>query len=258
MNLAVENLLSVSMSAVVSFFFTWLLIYLLAKVHKGREFHLIKRKPLIIPALVFILVVVFVPRQHIGPPPGLESNAIHLELQRNAYADFEAYDWTPYIPRARVDYSYHLQHAEIIECSLLVYENGNLVTNVTTSIYYSGNPNRLSSAHSTFDLNPGNYTLSFSQRVLNSDGAPTPFFRIVSASFYQLQDYEWIDVSLQWEQYLLVLFVSGFGLLLFGIYATDHSQDTPEEKERYDRKRRGEHNYPYSRAYRRAMQRQRK
>ncbi|MFW9850045.1 MAG: hypothetical protein ACFFF4_12985, partial [Candidatus Thorarchaeota archaeon] len=151
------------------------------------------------------------------------------------------------------EYSYPLHREEIIECTVLVYLDDFLLENITSSITYSGSPDQLSAAHITFDLSPGNYSLVFSERVLQADGNITPFFRTVQLSFFQLQDYTWIEVSFQWDLYLLALYIMGIVLFLVGLYVTDHNYDTPEEKERYQRHNNGERHYPYSRKYRRKM-----
>ena len=257
MNAAVENLFSVSFSAVAFFLIALVMVRILKRTHKAPEFRLVKRKPLLIPAIIFLLILPFTPRQHIGPPPGMESNAILNQLGGRLEVSFEVYEWAPYLPRIRIDYSYPLEREEIIECTVLVCKNEALIQNSTAEIHYSGASYRLSTALSTFDLAPGNYSLIFTQRVLRADGTPTLYIRNVLLSFSQLQDYAWIEISLQWEQILLVLYIAGVGLLLLGIYYTDHRFDTPDEYERYQRRKNGERNYPYDRGYRRNMKRKR-
>jgi hypothetical protein len=138
-----------------------------------------------------------------------------------------------------------------------VYQDYDLVENITSEIHYSGASWRLSTAQTVFDLTPGNYTLVITQRVLRVDGSPTPFYRRVHLVFSQLQDLSWIEISIQWDQLQLALLVVGISLFLLGIYVTNHNYDTPEEYERYQRKKNGERNYPYDWRYRRKMKQRR-
>ncbi len=253
MNEAVENLFSVSFTTVAFFLLALFLIFFLRRFHHSPELRTIKRKPLIIPAIVFLIIVPIAPHQHIGPPLGMESNTYSRYLHYQLTTMFTVYEQEPYLPRVRAEYSYPLHSDEIIECTVLVYLDDFLLENITSSITYSGSPEQLSTTHTTFDLSPGNYSLVFSQRVLQADGSPTPYIRAVDLIFFQLQDYTWIEVSFQWDQYLLVLYIIGIALFLIGLYVTDHNFDTPEEKERYQRHKNGERNYPYSRSYRRKM-----
>jgi hypothetical protein len=185
----------------------------------------------------------------------MESNGFVDELGFTLESSFEVYDVEPYLPRIRTEYSYYQDRNETIECTVLVYQEGNLVHNTTATIHYTGMSSIAATAHSTFDLAAGIYDLVFTQRVLRADGTPTLYSRNVFVAFTQLQDFAWVEVSIQWDQYQLALLAAGIALVLIGIYVTDHGHDTPEEYERYQRRMNGERNYPYDWKYRRKMKR---
>ncbi|MFW9850231.1 MAG: hypothetical protein ACFFF4_13925, partial [Candidatus Thorarchaeota archaeon] len=121
MNEAVENLFSVSFTTVAFFLLALLLVFFFKRFHHSPEFRTIKRKPFIIPAIVFLIIVPLAPHHHIGPPLGMESNTYSGELQHQLTTMFNVYEQEPYLPRVRAEYSYPLHREEIIECTVLVY-----------------------------------------------------------------------------------------------------------------------------------------
>lgn len=216
---------------------------------------ILRRKLLLVPALIFLLAVVVIPRERIGPPPDLQFNYILHDFTLSFSAEFQVYDIEPYLPRIRVTYSYQIESDEIISCNLLVLQDESVVANVTTNMYRLPDP-QSESSHSVFDLSYGNYSLFFTQIIFTPDGYPTTHHRNVHVVLEQMQDPQWIDESILWDQYFLFLILSGFSFLFIGIYVTDHAEDNEIERERYERRKRGERNYPYWRADRRKYRKQ--
>ncbi len=247
---AFENLIAVGSGAVILFLVTLAIIVIIKRIDVSSALRIIRRKPLIVPALIFLLAVAIVPRQRIGPPPDLMYNYVAHDYTISFATDFQMYNMEPYLSRARVTYTYQMETEEFIECNVLVYQNGSVVANVTTTMYKLDGY-QLESFHSIFDLSYGNYRLYFTQTIYTLDGLPSTRHHTVHLIFEQMQDLQWVDESILWDQYILFLLAGGFVLVILGIYVTDHNEDNEVERERYERKKRGERNYPYWRADRR-------
>ncbi|MFW9979874.1 MAG: hypothetical protein ACFFEJ_17460 [Candidatus Thorarchaeota archaeon] len=247
---AIENLYSVGIGAIIFFLVSLALVFVIKRVDTSPTLRVVRRKPLIVPALIFLLAVVMVPRERIGPPPDMLFNYVTHDFATSYSTDFSLYDIEPYLARARVTYTYQMEIDEIIRFNVLVYQGTTVVANITTNMYRTSEY-QLETVHSTFELPYGNYTLRFSQTVLNLDGYPTLRHRYVHLIFEQVQNLQWVDESILWDQCILFLIFSGLSLLFIGIYLTDHTEDNEVERERYERKKRGERNYSYWRADRR-------
>ncbi len=249
---AIENFVAVGIVTSVTFFISIVIIIFIKRLSTSSNLRIVRRKPLLVPAIIFLLVIFVSPGERIGPPPELPHNSITGDYIISFVRDFQVYELEPYLGRVTVTYFYGIDLDEIISCNVIVSQTDSVVANVTTNILKHESA-ETESAHSTFDLPYGNYTLRFTQVVLDLYGNPTTRRRNVHVLFEQLQDLQWIDEALLWDQYRLVLILTGMALLVFGIYLTDHKEDNEVERERYERKRRGERNYPYWRADRRKV-----
>jgi len=254
---AIQNLVTVGSTAVIFFLIASFFILVLKRNKNKQNLRFIKRKHLLVPALVFLLMLAIAPGEHIGPPPDQMTNAIITEF-RNSFSDsFDVAEVEPYLPRVRVEFSYYMTFPEICECTLLVFQEESMIRNISVNLYESSADYSASSGHATFNLLPGEYQVHITQQLYTLDGIPKIGGRAIQIHLEQIQDLQWVEEDFYWKQYYLVLLIVGFGLLMIGIYITDHSFDTEDEYERYLRKKNGYRNYPYSRLYRRSQKNKR-
>ncbi|MDF1540664.1 MAG: hypothetical protein P1Q69_17335, partial [Candidatus Thorarchaeota archaeon] len=225
---AIQNLFMVSSIGVVVFLLSSIFILVLKRNGNRQSLRLIKRKYMLVPALVFLLMLVVAPQDHIGPPPDMMTNAIISEYRNSLSEPFNVSDVEPYLPRVRVEYYYYMSFPEICECILFVYQGETVIQNVSVELYQASDYNP-SMGHATFNLPPGNYQVHFAQQLYTLDGTPRIGGREIHVHLEQIQDLQWVEEDFYWKQYYLLLFITGFGLLMSGIWVTDHSFDTEDE-----------------------------